>query len=155
MKNIHTSGSTSKITHILYAFGNLTNGQCVIGDPYADYDRFYDAASNVDGVVDTLDTGALRGSFNQLRKPKQMYPHIKIMWSFGGRAWFGGFGQAAANAGAFADSCYNLVNDSRWTGVFDGIDINWEYPNACELSCDSNGFDSYRILIVIVLVISL
>src|SRR6185436_18167376 len=41
VKNIVTSGSASKITHINYAFGNVTNGQCVIGDSYADYDRFY------------------------------------------------------------------------------------------------------------------
>src|SRR5690606_190579 len=26
----------------------------------------------------------------------------------------------------------------------DGIDIDWEYPNACGLSCDSSGFASFR-----------
>jgi chitinase len=144
VKNIHTSGSASKLTHIMYAFGNVTNGQCAIGDSYADYDRFYSAAESVDGVADTWDTGALRGSFNQLRKLKQMYPHLKVIWSFGGWTWSGGFGQAAANPTAFASSCYNLVNDPRWAGVFDGIDIDWEYPNACGLSCDSSGFAAYR-----------
>ena len=38
VKNIQTSGSASKLTHINYAFGNVTNGQCTIGDAYADYD---------------------------------------------------------------------------------------------------------------------
>jgi chitinase len=143
VKNIATSGSAGKLTHINYAFGNVTGGQCVIGDAYADYDRFYDAASSVDGVADTWDAGALRGSFNQLRKLKGLHPGLKVLWSFGGWTWSGGFGQAAANPTAFANSCYNLVHDPRWNGVFDGIDIDWEYPNACGLSCDSSGPQGY------------
>ncbi len=144
VKNIVTSGSASKLTHINYAFGNVQNGQCVIGDAYADYDKFYDAASSVDGVADTWDAGALRGNFNQLRKLKQLYPNIKVLWSFGGWTWSGGFTQAAANPTAFAESCYNLLHDPRWNGVFDGIDIDWEYPNSCGLSCDSSGPAAYR-----------
>jgi chitinase len=144
VKNIHTSGSAAKLTHINYAFGNVTNGQCTIGDAYADYDKFYDAASSVDGTPDTWDTGALRGNFNQLRKLKKMYPNIKILWSFGGWSWSGGFGQAAQNPAAFAESCYRLVEDPRWADVFDGIDIDWEYPNACGLQCDTSGASSFK-----------
>jgi chitinase len=139
VKNIDTSGSASKLTHINYSFGNVTNGGCAIGDTEAAYGKFYDAASSVDGVADTWDAGALRGNFNQLKKLKAKYPGIKILWSFGGWTWSGGFGQAARNPAAFADSCYNLLNDPRWAGVFDGIDIDWEYPNACGLSCDTSG----------------
>ena len=146
VKNIVTSGSAQELTHIVYAFGNVQNGQCTIGDSYADYDRFYSAADSVDGVADTWDAGALRGNFNQLRKLKQQYPNIKIVWSFGGWTWSGGFGQAAQNPTAFADSCYRLVNDARWAGVFDGIDIDWEYPNACGLTCDSSGSGAYPAL---------
>ena len=144
VKNIHTSGSAAKLTHINYAFGNVTNGQCQIGDAYADYDKFYDAASSVDGVADTWDAGALRGNFNQLRKLKRMYPGLKVLFSFGGWSWSGGFGQAAQNPAAFAESCYRLVEDPRWADVFDGIDIDWEYPNACGLTCDTSGFDSFE-----------
>ncbi|MEU4739770.1 glycosyl hydrolase family 18 protein [Actinosynnema sp. NPDC023658] len=147
VKNIHTSGSAAKLTHINYAFGNVQNGQCTIGDAYADYDMAYTAANSVDGVADTWDTGALRGSFNQLRKLKKMYPNIKVLWSFGGWTWSGGFGQAAQNAAAFADSCYKLIEDPRWADVFDGIDIDWEYPNACGLTCDTTGFGSFKTLI--------
>ncbi|MFJ2310419.1 glycosyl hydrolase family 18 protein [Streptomyces sp. NPDC087846] len=138
VKNLDTSGSAAKITHINYAFGNVTGGKCAIGDSYADYDMAYTADKSVDGVADTWDQ-PLRGSFNQLRKLKAKYPHIKVLWSFGGWTWSGGFGEAAKNPAAFADSCYKLVEDPRWADVFDGIDVDWEYPNACGLTCDTSG----------------
>lgn len=144
VKNIHTSGSANKLTHIVYAFGNVQNGECKVGDSYAAYDKAYSASESVNGVADTWDSGVLRGNFGQLRRLKAMYPHIKIVWSFGGWTWSGGFGQAAANPQKFADSCYNLIYDPRWADIFDGIDIDWEYPNECGLSCDKSGFDGYR-----------
>ncbi|MFE4699294.1 glycosyl hydrolase family 18 protein [Streptomyces sp. NPDC056738] len=143
VKNLVTSGSAAKITHINYAFGNVTNGQCAIGDSYADYDKAFTADQSVSGVADTWDQ-PLRGNFNQLRELKAKYPNIKVLWSFGGWTWSGGFAQAAANPTAFANSCYNLVEDPRWADVFDGIDIDWEYPNACGLSCDSSGAAAYK-----------
>ncbi|MDX8142714.1 glycoside hydrolase family 18 protein [Lentzea sp. BCCO 10_0061] len=149
VKNIRSSGSASKLTHINYAFGNVSGGRCVLGDTYADYDKFYDAASSVDGTTDTWDTGALRGNFNQLRKLKKLNPGLKVLFSFGGWTWSGGFPAAASSpsaAAAFADSCYKLVEDPRWADVFDGIDIDWEYPNACGLTCDTSGFNSFKTL---------
>ncbi|MET3986525.1 chitinase [Streptomyces sp. PvR034] len=146
VKNIVTSGSASKLTHINYAFGNVTGGKCQIGDAYADYQKTYDAGSSVSGVADTWDQ-PVAGNFNQLRQLKKKYPNIKVLWSFGGWTWSGGFGQAAANPTAFADSCYSLVEDPRWADVFDGIDIDWEYPNACGLSCDTSGAASLKNLL--------
>ncbi|MEU2229483.1 glycoside hydrolase family 18 chitinase [Streptomyces vietnamensis] len=143
VKNIVTSGSASKITHINYAFGNVTGGKCAIGDSYADYDKAYTADQSVDGVADTWDQ-PLRGNFNQLRKLKKLYPNIKVIWSFGGWTWSGGFGQAVQNPAAFAQSCYDLVEDPRWADVFDGIDLDWEYPNACGLSCDTSGAAAFK-----------
>ncbi|MYZ36537.1 MULTISPECIES: glycoside hydrolase family 18 chitinase [unclassified Streptomyces] len=143
VKNLDTSGSAAKITHINYAFGNVTGGKCTIGDSYADYEKAYTADQSVDGVADTWDQ-PLRGSFNQLRKLKAKYPHIKVLWSFGGWTWSGGFGQAAQNPAAFAQSCYDLVEDPRWADVFDGIDLDWEYPNACGLTCDTSGPAAFK-----------
>ncbi|MGW5197227.1 glycosyl hydrolase family 18 protein [Streptomyces spiralis] len=143
VKNLVTSGSAAKITHINYAFGNVTNGQCAIGDSYADYDKAFTADQSVSGVADTWDQ-PLRGNFNQLRELKAKYPNIKVIWSFGGWTWSGGFADAAKNPAAFAQSCYNLVHDPRWSDVFDGIDIDWEYPNACGLSCDSSGPAAFK-----------
>ncbi|MET7344963.1 glycoside hydrolase family 18 protein [Streptomyces sp. NPDC087866] len=142
VKNIETSGSADKLTHINYAFGNVQGGKCTVGDSYADYEKAYTADQSVDGVADTWDQ-ELRGNFNQLRKLKKLHPDLKVIWSFGGWTWSGGFGEAAKNPAAFAESCYNLVEDPRWADVFDGIDIDWEYPNACGLTCDTSGRDAY------------
>ncbi|MFF0205427.1 glycoside hydrolase family 18 protein [Streptomyces sp. NPDC005017] len=143
VKNIETSGSGSRLTHINYAFGNVTGGKCVMGDGYAATDRAYTAAESVDGVADTWDQ-PLRGNFNQLRKLKKKHPGLKVLWSFGGWNWSGGFGEAARNPAAFAQSCYDLVENSKWRDVFDGIDIDWEYPNACGASCDTSGRAAFR-----------
>lgn len=144
VKNIHTSGSAEKLTHIVYAFGDVSDGECKVGDPFADYKKHYSAAESVDGKADSWEQGSLRGNFAQLRRLKEMYPDIKVLWSFGGWTWSDGFGEAAANPEEFAQSCHDLVFDSRWADVFDGIDIDWEYPNACGLSCDNSGFNAYR-----------
>ncbi|MFF5568930.1 glycoside hydrolase family 18 protein [Streptomyces sp. NPDC012623] len=143
VKNIETSGSADKLTHINYAFGNVTGGKCAIGDSYADYEKAYTADQSVDGVADTWDQ-ELRGSFNQLRKLKERHPGLKVIWSFGGWTWSGGFTEAAKDPAGFAKSCHDLVEDPRWADVFDGIDIDWEYPNACGLTCDSSGPDAFR-----------
>ncbi|MFI1368546.1 glycoside hydrolase family 18 protein [Streptomyces griseochromogenes] len=143
VKNIETSGSAARLTHINYAFGNVTGGKCAMGDSYAATDRAYTAAESVDGAADTWDQ-PLRGNFNQLLKLKKKHPGLKILWSFGGWTWSSGFGEAAKNPAAFAQSCYDLVKNSKWAGVFDGIDIDWEYPNACGNTCDTSGRDAFK-----------
>ncbi|WP_438484372.1 glycoside hydrolase family 18 protein [Streptomyces sp. S186] len=144
VKNVETSGSADRLTHINYAFGNVQGGKCGIGDSYADYDKAFTADQSVDGKADTWDDpNGLRGNFNQLRKLKKLHPGLKVLWSFGGWTWSGGFGEAAKNPAAFAQSCYDLVKDKRWADVFDGIDIDWEYPNACGLTCDTSGKEAF------------
>ncbi|MDU0299812.1 glycosyl hydrolase family 18 protein, partial [Streptomyces sp. PAL114] len=143
VKNLVTSGTASKITHINYAFGNVKNGQCTVDDTFAAYDKAYTADQSVSGQADTWDQ-PLRGNFNQLRQLKAKYPHIKVLYSFGGWTYSGGFGQAAQNPAAFARSCKQVVEDPRWADVFDGIDIDWEYPNACGLTCDSSGPAAFK-----------
>ncbi|MFG2787907.1 glycoside hydrolase family 18 protein [Streptomyces sp. NPDC048419] len=143
VKNIETSGSAARLTHINYAFGNVTGGKCAMGDSYAATDKAYPADESVDGTADTWDQ-PLRGNFNQLLKLKKKHPGLKILWSFGGWTWSSGFGEAAKNPAGFAQSCYDLVNNSKWAGLFDGIDIDWEYPNACGNTCDTSGRDAFK-----------
>ena len=109
-----------RLTHINYAFANISaDGACVLGDPYADIDKFYEG--------DSWDAGALRGSFNQLLKLKQAHPHVKTLISVGGWSWSGRFSDAALTAtsrASFAASCVAMMKQYG----FDGIDIDWEYP---------------------------
>jgi len=148
VKNIVTSGAANKLTMINYAFGNIVNGQCImttqsgVMDAYADYQKSYTANQSVDGVADQWNQ-PLRGNFNQLKKLKALYPQIKVLISLGGWTWSNGFHDAAmteASRRQVVKSCIDLyikgdlpVSDNAGgtgaaAGVFDGIDIDWEYP---------------------------
>jgi chitinase len=150
VKDIDTSGAADQLTHIVYAFGMVQGGECRMNDAHAAYERDYRAGESVDGVDDpdpSEGDDIVRGSFNQLRELKEKHPRLKVVWSFGGWLGSGGFGAVAEDPVAFAESCYELVEDPRWADVFDGIVIDWEFPNWCAEVCDASGFDAYRELI--------
>ncbi|MEO7119031.1 MAG: glycoside hydrolase family 18 protein [Candidatus Limnocylindrales bacterium] len=125
-----------KITHINYAFAKPeSNGTCVLGDPWADYQRPFPAAQSVDGVAD-ISGQALMGNFNQLRKLKLAHPGLKLFISIGGWTFSDWFSNAAVSASArqtFVQSCIDMFirSDGVAAGVFSGIDIDWEYPVCC------------------------
>jgi chitinase len=154
VKNIDTSGAAAKLTFINYAFGNVyDDGRCGLinrpesgngdgGDAYADYQKSYDAAGSVDGVGDVW-SQPLKGNFNQLKKLKARHPQIKAFISLGGWTWsknFSRFSLTDASRQALVASCIDIylkgnlpVGDGAGgpgaaVGVFDGIDIDWEYP---------------------------
>src|SRR5690606_17772506 len=90
VRDIVTSGAAERLTHIHYAFGNISpDGLCFetnepgVGDAWADYQRRFTASESVSGVADTWDQ-PLAGNFNQLRQLKQRYPHLTVMFSLGG-----------------------------------------------------------------------
>ena len=138
VKDVQTSGAAGRLTDLVFAFGTVTGGRCAPGDAWADYQRPTPAAQSVDGVADSAGA-VLRGAIGQLRKLERLHPRLKVLWSFGGWTGSAGFTAAARDPAAFAASCKAVLDDRRWAGVFDGIDIDWEYPNACGLGCDHSG----------------
>jgi GH18 family chitinase len=121
----------NKITHINYAFSNVSeNGECILGDPAADVERVYTADESVSGEADSTDAAALQGNFQQLYELKAKYPYLKVLISIGGWSWSENFSNAAltdASRKNFAKSCIDLYL-KQYKGVFDGLDIDWEYP---------------------------
>ncbi|GGJ18661.1 glycosyl hydrolase family 18 protein [Deinococcus roseus] len=114
------------------------------GDAFADYQKGFAAAESVDGVADVWDQ-KLKGNFNQLKKLKAKYPNLKVLISLGGWTWSKWFSNASSTDAlrkTLVSSCIdiyikgNLPVDSGsatggagvGAGVFDGIDIDWEYP---------------------------
>jgi chitinase len=143
IRNLEENGAAERLTHIQYAFANVGKDlKCAIGDPVADYQRPMTAAESVDGKADG-GTG-LRGNFNQLLKLKAAHPHLKALISIGGWTWSDKFSDAAltdASRQTFVKSCVDmfirgeLEPDVTAPGVFDGIDVDWEFPGSCGNTC--------------------
>lgn len=153
-KSVETTGEAARLTTIDYAFENVgADGRCFernaagAGDAYADYQKLYDAATSVDGVADAWDQ-PLRGNFNQLRKLKARHPQLSVLVSLGGWTYSKYFSDAALTPDsrrAFVASCIDLFikgnlpqgldgdpagGPGSAAGVFDGIDVDWEWPGS-------------------------
>jgi chitinase len=133
LKNLITRGATSILDQINYSQGNIAGSECIIADPNADLYYTFSKTDSVDGTADTPQM-PLRGNFHQLQELKRLYPHIKILISLEGNPDV--FVEAAqpANRHRFVASCIqrfikgNLADGIEAPGLFDGIDIDWEYP---------------------------
>ncbi|MCE9637175.1 MAG: glycoside hydrolase family 18 protein [Planctomycetes bacterium] len=140
VKSLEASGSAARLTHICYAFAGIGSDlRVTLSDAYADYDKYNDAAASVDGVSDTWDVGALRGNFNQLKRLKALHPSLKVLIAVGGWTLSSRFSDAAltpTSRAQFADSVVSMFIQGHVApgieapGVFDGVDIDWEYPGS-------------------------
>src|SRR5919204_4813069 len=151
VKNVATSGSASRLDVINYAFANVAadaSGDvvCKLADEWADYQKPWAASESVDGQEVTWPRPLL-GNFQQLQALKAQYPHLKVLISLGGWTWSKYFSDAAAtkeSREAFVSSCIDLfikgnIPPPGWggmggpgaaAGVFDGIDVDWEWPGS-------------------------
>ncbi len=140
IKYVVDSGAAEKLTVLNYAFSNVVDGACELGDPWGDYEKPFDEERSVDGIADEATQG-LKGNFNQLKKLKKLYPDLKLVIALGGWTWSSHFSDAALtdeSRKSFVSSCIelfikgNLPNQAEGIakGIFDGIEIDWEYPAA-------------------------
>lgn len=136
VKSIVTSGAAQMLTQIDYAFGKVMNDRCEMGNREVAIEHAYNATESVDGTDDPSGAGQLRGTFHQLQELKKKYPQLKVVISFGGWGQSEGFPSAAEpdHVREFVRSCVDtFINghfapDIQASGIFDGIDIDWEYP---------------------------
>jgi chitinase len=150
LADVDGSGAAARLTRIMWAFGDVTaDGRCGIpadGDVQAWelYQRRYAAEDSVDGRADAYEQ-PLAGGLNQLRALRERHPDLHASISLGGWNWSTHFSRAARtpeSRAAFAASCVDLwlrgdlpVRDGEpqggpgaAEGVFDGIDLDWEWP---------------------------
>src|SRR2546430_13998825 len=110
------------LTHIFYAFALIApNGSVSLGDRCIDV-----GACGKDAQLPPI----AGGNFGELRRLKAQYPHLKLTISIGGWGGSARFSDAAlteATRRRFAESAIDLFF-RRWPGLFDGVDIDWEFP---------------------------
>jgi len=131
--NLQANGVADKLTHLTYAFGKATPTGCAIADSWADYQSPY-----LPSVSGAPYTGPLFGNFAALQQLKQLHPNLKVLISLAGADGFSAAASTAAGRQTMVANCIdlfingNLVDGVSAAGVFDGIDIDWEFPTASD-----------------------
>ncbi|WP_158823608.1 glycosyl hydrolase family 18 protein [Granulicella sp. S156] len=139
--DLQNNGQVNALTHVIYAFAKpAANGStvtCAIADSYADYQK---VVPQVPGA--TAAVAPLQGNFGALVQLKQLHPNLKVLISIGGwnpptyNQLFDLAASTTAQRQAFVSSCVSMfIQGNVASGVstgtlFDGFDIDWEFPNA-------------------------
>src|SRR5258708_40111116 len=75
VSKVQASGAAAKLTHLNYAFGNVSAaGTCVSADSWADWGVPFTAELSVDGVADVAGQ-PISGNLNQLAELKARNPN--------------------------------------------------------------------------------
>jgi chitinase len=139
--DLQNNGVAGVLTHLIYAFAkpvaNGSNVNCALADTYADYQK---VVPQVTGA--TPATAPLQGNFGAMVQLKQLHPNLKVLISIGGwnpptyNTLFDQAASTTAQRQAFVSQCINMfIQGNVASGVstgtlFDGFDIDWEFPNA-------------------------
>jgi chitinase len=134
VKNLISNSQTPLIDQINYSQGSVKDGHCSIADPNADLNYTFTADQSVDHVTD-IPTLPFRGNLHQLQQLKRKFPRLRILISLeGSPASFAADAQPE-NLQAFVSSCVDLFIKGNFAsgitvpGIFDGFDVDWEYPH--------------------------
>jgi chitinase len=139
--NLQQNGVAGQLTHLMYAFANVTTSPapaCAIADTWADYQSPY-----LPSVSGTPYSGPLYGNFAAIQQLKQLHPNLKVLMSIGGAsatntAAFSAAASTDAGRKALASSCIemfvkgNIATGITAPGLFDGFNIDWEFPTAAD-----------------------
>jgi chitinase len=138
--NLQQNGVADKLTHLMYAFADVSSkpAGCVIADSWADYQTPY-----LPSVNGTAYAGPMYGNFAAIQQLKQLHPKLKVLMSIGGAsaantAAFVSAASTQAGRVALAASCIdmfvkgNIAAGITAPGLFDGFNIDWEYPTASD-----------------------
>jgi len=157
-RDVFTSGSLEKLNVINYAFAAPDESdKCASLDTFADWGKRFDESESVDGIADTV-SQPLKGNFNQLIKLKAKNRALRVLISLGGWTESYRFSAIAADETRrkeFVSSCIDMFIKGNFAdgivqpGIFDGIDIDWEYPGSCGATCDYSAADRENFVLLL------